>query len=378
MEICLKYNEAMNKINRRKFISNTAVTGVGLMLGAKVSANTQSSENFRMLGKLKVSPQGLGGLPVAGFYGGGLRVQSEVNNLYRLAFDNGVSFFDTAEVYASFENEKQVGEAIAPFRKKIVLATKFGFDIDAESRQNRGLNSRPEHIRKALEGSLKRLKTDYIDLYYQHRVDPSVPIEDVAGLMKDFIKEGKILHWGLSEPGLKTIRRAHLVQPITAIQNEYSLWTRDPEKDVLAICEELGIGFVPWCPLGYGFFGGGINEVAKFVQGDFRGILPRLTRENLAQNLKLYQYVKDWGVKKQATTAQISLAWLQAQKPSIVPIPGTSKTNHLIENIKANQITFTKQELNDFNAGLDLIEIKGPRNAKMIMDGMGVESAVKI
>lgn len=365
-------------MNRRNFITNTTVTSVGLMLGVKASANTINNPQFRNLGNLKVSPQGLGGLPVAGFYGGGIRQQNEVNNLYKLAFENGVSFFDTAEIYANFENEKQVGEAIAPFRKNIVLATKFGFDIDPETRQNKGLNSRPEHIRKALEGSLKRLKTDYIDLYYQHRVDPSVPIEDVAGLMKDLIQEGKILHWGLSEPGLKTIRRAHLVQPISAIQNEYSLWTRDPEKDVLSICEELGIGFVPWCPLGYGFFGGGINESTKFVQGDFRGILPRVTSENLVQNLKLYQYAKDWGIKKNATAAQISLAWLQAQKPWIVPIPGTSKTNHLIENIKSNQITFTKQELNDFNAGLDLIEIKGPRNAKMIMDGMGVESPAKI
>ena len=371
-------------------MSSSVLASFGLLLGQSVLANNKIIENNetanlsfakndkRMLGSLEVSALGLGGLPVVGFYGGGLREQNDVNKLYAEAYENGVTFFDTAEIYGSFANEKQVGEAIAPFRKKVVLATKFGFDIDPETKQNRGVNSHPEHIRKAVEGSLKRLKTDYIDLLYQHRVDPNVPIEDVAGTIKDLMAEGKVLHWGLSEPGIKTIRRAHAVQPLSAIQNEYSIWTRDPEAEVIPLCEELGIGFVPWCPLGYGFFAGAINENSRFSQGDFRTILPRTTPENLPQNLKLLYYIKEWGLRKNATAAQISLAWLQSQKPWIVPIPGTSKSVHLKENLRANNISFTTEELNEFNRGLSEIEIAGPRNAKMIMDGMGVESAPKI
>ena len=377
--------------NRRDFMSSSVIAGFGLLLGQSVLANNkiieENTDNInpsfikndkRKLGSLEVSAQGLGGLPVVGFYGGGLRDQNEVNKLYGEAYDNGVTFFDTAEIYGSFANEKQVGEAIAPYRKEVVLATKFGFDIDPITKQNRGVNSHPEHIRKAVEGSLKRLRTDYIDLLYQHRVDPNVPIEDVAGTIKDLIAEGKVLHWGLSEPGIKTICRAHAEQPLSAIQNEYSIWTRDPEAEVIPLCEELGIGFVPWCPLGYGFFAGAINENSRFSQGDFRTILPRTTPENLPQNLKLLYYVKEWGLRKNATAAQISLAWLQAHKPWIVPIPGTSKSVHLKENIRANSIIFTATELNEFNIGLSKIEIAGSRNAKPIMDGMGVESAPKI
>lgn len=376
--------------NRRDFMSSSVLAGFGLVLGQSVLANNKIIESKeeanplitkndnRKLGSLEVSAQGLGGLPVVGFYGGGLRDQKEVNKLYGEAYENGVTFFDTAEIYGSFTNEKQVGEAIVPFRKKVVLATKFGFDIDPITKQNKGVNSHPEHIRKAVEGSLKRLNTDYIDLLYQHRVDPNVPIEDVAGTIKDLMAEGKVLHWGLSEPGIKTILRAHAEQPLSAIQNEYSIWTRDPELEVLPLCEELGIGFVPWCPLGYGFFAGAINENSRFSQGDFRTILPRTTPENLPQNLKLLYYVKEWGLRKNASAAQISLAWLQAYKPWIVPIPGTSKSVHLKENLRANSITFTAEELNEFNTGLSLIEIAGPRNAKPIMDGMGVESVPKI
>lgn len=376
--------------NRRDFMSSSVLAGFGLVLGQSVLANNKiikskeeanpliTKNDKRKLGSLEVSAQGLGGLPVVGFYGGGLRDQKEVNKLYGEAYENGVTFFDTAEIYGSFTNEKQVGEAIVPFRKKVVLATKFGFDIDPITKQNKGVNSHPEHIRKAVEGSLKRLNTDYIDLLYQHRVDPNVPIEDVAGTIKDLMAEGKVLHWGLSEPGIKTILRAHAEQPLSAIQNEYSIWTRDPELEVLPLCEELGIGFVPWCPLGYGFFAGAINENSRFSQGDFRTILPRTTPENLPQNLKLLYYVKEWGLRKNASAAQISLAWLQAYKPWIVPIPGTSKSVHLKENLRANSITFTAEELNEFNTGLSLIEIAGPRNAKPIMDGMGVESVPKI
>jgi aryl-alcohol dehydrogenase-like predicted oxidoreductase len=378
-------------INRRDFISKTVLAGSSLIIGQSLLANVTneqksnsrtnhqdvSKSNTRKLGALEVSAMGLGGLPVVGFYGGGVREQSLVNTLYRKAYDNGITFFDTAEVYGPLTNERQIGEAIASFRKNVVLATKFGFNIDPLTAERRGIDSSPTTIRKSVEGSLKRLKTDYIDLLYQHRVDPKIPIEDVAGTVKDLIQEGKVLHWGLSEPGLKTIRRAHAVLPIAAIQNEYSLWTRDYETTVLPICEELNIGFVPWCPLGYGFLGGSITEETRFGQGDFRGILPRVTPEHLKQNLKLLDFIKEWGKIKNATPAQISLAWLQAQKPWIVPIPGTSNMQHLMENIKATTLIFSSDELQAFNNGLSKIEIAGAKNAQMIIDGMGVESADK-
>ncbi|MEN9322680.1 MAG: hypothetical protein RL699_460 [Bacteroidota bacterium] len=376
--------------NRREFIKKSLLTSAGLAvtsltLGQVSPSSSQLIEktaphnksNKRKLGKLEVSALGLGGLPVVGFYGGGARDQKLVNEIYQNAFTNGISFFDTAEIYGPLANEIQVGEAVKSFRKEIVIATKFGFDINQETRQNSGLNSQPKHIRKAVEGSLKRLQTDYIDLYYQHRVDPAVPIEEIAGTMKDLMQEGKIIHWGLSEPGVNTIRRAHAELPLAAIQNEYSLWTRDPEVHVLPLCEELGIGFVPWCPLGYGFFAGAINENTRFQAGDFRTILPRTMPENLTQNLQLLNYVKSWGNQKNASPAQIALAWLQAQKPWIVPIPGTSNLVHLQENCKATTTSFTQNEWNEFTAGLNKIAVAGPRNAKPIMDGMGVESAEK-
>ncbi|MBK8110745.1 MAG: aldo/keto reductase [Saprospiraceae bacterium] len=382
----------MNHFNRRQFLMSNLVAGAAIMAGQSLTAQNQKSTevslsshtsvkgNKRKLGKLEVSAQGLGGLPVVGFYGGGVREQSHVNKLYQTAFENGITFFDTAEVYGPLTNETQIGEALAPFRKDVVVATKFGFNVDPNHQSGRGrpLNSRPENIRRAVEGSLKRLRTDYIDLYYQHRVDPTVPIEEVAMTIKDLVKEGKILHWGLSEPGLNTIRRAHAVHPVTAIQNEYSLWTRDSEKAVLPLCEELGIGFVPWCPLGYGFLAGAINENTRFVQGDFRTILPRVTPENIKQNLQLLDFAKEWGLRKRATAAQISLAWLQAQKPWIVPIPGTSNLVHLKENIAAHNITFSKDELAEFETGLLQINIAGPKNTQAIIDAMGVEAAAKM
>lgn len=382
----------MNHFNRRQFLMSNLVAGAAIMAGQSLTAQNQKSTevslsshtsvkgNKRKLGKLEVSAQGLGGLPVVGFYGGGVREQSHVNKLYQTAFENGITFFDTAEVYGPLTNETQIGEALAPFRKDVVVATKFGFNVDPNHQSGRGrpLNSRPENIRRAVEGSLKRLRTDYIDLYYQHRVDPTVPIEEVAMTIKDLVKEGKILHWGLSEPGLNTIRRAHAVHPVTAIQNEYSLWTRDSEKAVLPLCDELGIGFVPWCPLGYGFLAGAINENTRFVQGDFRTILPRVTPENIKQNLQLLDFAKEWGLRKRATAAQISLAWLQAQKPWIVPIPGTSNLVHLKENIAAHNITFSKDELAEFETGLLQINIAGPKNTQAIIDAMGVEAAAKM
>lgn len=378
-------------ITRRRFISNNLLAGAGILAGQSFLANCASVKNSaaevkvnttgnkRKLGNLEVSALGLGGLPVVGFYGGGVRDQAHVNELYRTAYENGVTFFDTAEVYGPLTNETQIGQALAPFRKNVVIATKFGFNVDPNHQNGRGrpLNSKPENIRRAIEGSLKRLKTDYIDLYYQHRVDPDTPIEDVAGTIKDLIKEGKVLHWGLSEPGLNTIRRAHHVHPVSAIQNEYSLWTRDPEAAVLPLCGELGIGFVPWCPLGYGFLAGAINEQSKFPQGDFRAILPRVTPENIKVNLTLLAFAKNWGLRKKATAAQISLAWLQAQKTFVVPIPGTSGIDHLKENIAANTVSFSAAELNEFNEGLSRIVVAGTKNTQPIMDAMGVEAAPK-
>ena len=378
-----------NQFSRRDFVVQTALAGAGIMVGASVLANNNTNQNSnilnqqtleknkRKLGSLEVSALGLGCLPMVGFYGGGPRDKQEMFKLIRNAHDLGVTFYDTAEIYGPFLDEEILGEAAMSFRKEIVIATKFGFDIDPETKQNRGLNSLPQQIRKSIEGSLKRLKTDYIDLYYQHRVDPKVPIEDVAGTIKDLIKEGKVLHWGLSEPGIKTIRRAHAVHPVTAIQNEYSLWTHDPEAAVLPLCEELNIGFVPWCPLGYGFFTGTINENSRFTTGDFRTILPRITPENLKQNLKLLDYVKEWAKRKSATPSQISLAWLQAQKPWVVPIPGTTQIPHLQENLKANDVKFSSDELKQFNKGFVKIPIAGERNAQRIMDDMGVEAAPK-
>ncbi|MCX2740107.1 aldo/keto reductase [Pontibacter anaerobius] len=375
-------------VNRRDFLSRSALAGAGLALSplswAAAKNETSSAAlqkpkamNRRRLGSLEVSALGLGGLSVVGFYTGDVREQRQVNRLYREAFDNGVTLFDTAEVYGPLINERQVGEAVAPFRKEVVIATKFGFDVDPETGERRGLDSRPKTIRRAVEGSLKRLKTDYVDLLYQHRVDPNVPIEDVAGTVKELMQEGKVLHWGLSEPGLNTIRRAHAVQPLAAIQNEYSPWTRDPETGVLPLCEELNIGFVPWCPLGYGFFADAINENTRFSEGDFRAILPRTTPENIPQNLEMLYYIEEWGLHKNATASQITLAWLLAQKPWIVPIPGTSKSVHLRENLKADSVKFSAAELKAFNDGLSKIEIAGAKNAKPVMEAMGVEAPPK-
>lgn len=381
-----------NHLNRRKFLGTSAIAGLGLSLdpfslaagnpgsnagSENAKPHSQPASDRRRLGELEVSALGLGGLPVVGFYTGGVRDQGLVNKLYREAFDNGVTFFDTAEVYGPLTSEKQVGEAVAPFRKEIVIATKFGFDIDPANGGRGGLDSSPKNIKRAVEGMLKRLRTDHIDLLYQHRVDPNVPIEEVAGAVKDLIREGKVLHWGLSEPGLNTLRRAHAELPLTAIQNEYSPWTRNPEAEVLPLCEELNIGFVPWCPLGYGFFAGAINENTRFSEGDFRTILPRTTPENIPQNLQLLYYIKEWGLRKNATAPQITLAWLQAQKPWIVPIPGTSNPVHLRENLRANDISFTPAELKEFNEGISRIPIAGAQNAQPVLAGMGVEAPPK-
>ncbi len=311
---------------------------------------------------LEVSALGLGCMGMSFSYGPP-KDKQEMTSLLRAAVERGVTFFDTAEVYGPFTNEELVGEALAPFRKQVVIATKFGFDLSGSDNRPgaAGLNSRPEHIKQAAEGSLKRLKVDVIDLLYQHRVDPNVPIEDVAGAVKDLIQEGKVKHFGLSEAGVQTIRRAHAVQPVTALQSEYSLWTRTPEKEVIPALEELGIGFVPYSPLGKGFLTGKIDENTKFESSDFRSTLPRFTPEALKANQALIDLLASIGERKKATPAQIALAWLLAQKPWIVPIPGTTKLHRLDENIGAVSVELTPDDLVDIENAASKITVQGAR-----------------
>jgi aryl-alcohol dehydrogenase-like predicted oxidoreductase len=318
----------------------------------------------RKLGKnnLEVSAIGLGCMGMSFSYGPA-KDKKEMTDLLHAAVERGVTFFDTAEVYGPFTNEELVGEALAPFRKQVVIATKFGFDLSGSDTRPgaAGLNSQPEHIKKAVEGSLKRLKVDVIDLLYQHRVDPNVPIEEVAGVVKELIQQGKVKHFGLSEAGVQTIRRAHAVQPLTALQSEYSLWTRTPEKEVIPTLEELGIGFVPYSPLGKGFLTGKIDEHAKFDSSDFRSTLPRFTPEALKANQALIDVIGKIGQRKKATVAQIALAWLLAQKPWIVPIPGTTKLNRLEENIGAVEIELTPDDLREIESAASKITVQGAR-----------------
>jgi len=317
----------------------------------------------RKLGKsgLEVSAIGLGCMGMTFSYGPPAD-RKEMISLLRAAVERGVMFFDTAEVYGPFNNEELVGEALAPFKGKVVIATKFGFKLDPKGGpQWVGLDSRPEHIKEVAEGSLKRLRVDAIDLFYQHRVDPNVPIEEVAGAVKDLIRQGKVKHFGLSEAGVQTIRRAHTVQPVTAIQSEYSLWTRTPEKEVLPTVEELGIGFVPYSPLGKGFLTGKMNENTRFDSSDFRSILPRFTPEALKANQALIDLLGSIAARKKATPAQIALAWLLAQKPWIVPIPGTTKLTRLEENIGAAAIELTADDLREIESVASKITVQGAR-----------------
>jgi len=287
--------------------------------------------------------------------------KQEMIALLRAAVERGITFFDTAEVYGPFTNEELVGEALAPFRGKVAIATKFGFKLDPNTGKQAGLDSRPEHIKEVAEASLKRLRADAIDLFYQHRVDPDVPIEDVAGAVKDLIHEGKVKHFGLSEAAAKTIRRAHAIQPVTAVQSEYSLWTRGPENEVLPTLEELGIGFVPYSPLGKGFLTGKISEDTKFDKSDFRNIVPRFTPENRKANQALVDLLGRFAQQKKATPAQIALAWLLAQKPWIVPIPGTTKLKRLEENIGAVAIELTSDDLREIETAASKITVQGAR-----------------
>jgi aryl-alcohol dehydrogenase-like predicted oxidoreductase len=317
----------------------------------------------RKLGKsnLEVSAIGLGCMGMSFSYGPP-KDKQEMISLIRTADERGVTFFDTAEVYGPYTNEELVGEALAPFRSQVVIATKFGWKIDPKAERGlAGLDSRPEHIREVAEASLKRLKTDVIDLFYQHRVDPNVPIEDVAGAVKDLIREGKVKHFGLSEAGPKTIRRAHAIQPVTALQSEYSLWYRNPEKEVLPTLEELGIGFVPYSPLGKGFLTGKINENTTFDRSDFRNQLPRFTPEARRANQALVDLLGVIARRKNATPAQIALTWLLAQKPWIVPIPGTTKLTRLEENIGAAAIELTPDDLRHIENAASQITVQGAR-----------------
>jgi aryl-alcohol dehydrogenase-like predicted oxidoreductase len=314
----------------------------------------------RALGRsgLEVSALGLGCMGLSHGYGQPVDTPHGIA-LIRAAVDRGVTFFDTAEVYGPFTNETLVGEALAPVRDQVVIATKFGFKFDG-TRQT-GLDSRPEHIREVTDASLKRLKIDVIDLLYQHRVDPNVPIEDVAGTVKDLIAEGKVRHFGLSEAGVRTIRRAHAVQPVAALQSEYSLWWREPEQNVLPVLEELGIGFVPFSPLGKGYLTGKIDQTTTFDSGDFRNLVPRFSAENRAANLAFVTWLKAFAERKQATAAQIALAWLLAQKPWMVPIPGTTKLARLDENLGAVAIELTDADLREIDAGSVRIAVQGDR-----------------
>lgn len=362
-------------ISRRNFVAKTALVGIGLAVGqlswAASSDQSRGIDNSsnkglrggknkmktRKLGKLEVSEMGSGCMSISANYGPPADRNQGIK-VIRTAYEKGVTFFDTAEVYGPYTNEELVGEALAPFRDKIVIATKFGFDLEAG-----GLNSRPEHIKKVIEESLKRLKTDRIDLYYQHRVDPKVPIEDVAGAMKDLIKEGKVLHFGLSEASAKTIRRAHAVQPVTAVQTEYSLMQRDVEHNgVLVTCEELGIGFVPWGPVGQGYLTGKIDAHTKFdPKMDMRSGFPRFFPENIEANMPIIDLLRRFAEMKNATPAQIALAWLMAQKPWIVPIPGTRNIDHLNENLGAINVQLTPMDLREINSAFSKIKVYGGR-----------------
>lgn len=379
--------DAIFDAQRRNFFSTTMVVASGAAAastGLLGSAHAQtppvvvSSRTRRKLGPLEVSSVGLGVQNMARTYQTTVPARPEMINIIRTAYERGVTFFDTAEAYGPHECERILGEAIAPFRNQVVITSKFGWNIDLQTgARGPGLISRPDHIKLAVEGMLKRLRTDRIDLLYQHRVDPQVPIEDVAGAIKDLKAQGKVLHWGLSEMGLNTLRRAHAELPLAAVQSEYSMLWRGPEKEVLPLCQELGIGFVPWSPLGVGFLTGAVDQNTRFAEGDIRRIEPRFAPDNLRHNMALVQLLKTWAQHKNTTPARIALAWLLAQKPWIVPIPGTTQMAHLLDNIGAAEVVFTTDELKALHAGLADITIQGERLPPAVLAYSGVEAALK-
>jgi aryl-alcohol dehydrogenase-like predicted oxidoreductase len=363
-------------LGRREFVTKATLGGVALAIGtsawagASVSPSTSSSRGTgkmskRHLGKLQVSAIGAGCMSISANYGPPADIDQGINTL-RTAFEKGVTFFDTAEVYGPYTNEELVGKALKPFREQVQIASKFGFAIDGTI----GLNSRPEHIKKVVEQSLNRLQTDRIDLYYQHRVDPNVPIEEVAGAIKDLIAEGKILHFGLSEASARTIRRAHAVQPVSAIQSEYSFFCRDPEHNgVIAACEELGIGFVPWAPIGEGYLTGKMDQNTKFdPKTDFRATFPRMLAQNMTAHMPVVDILRTIAAAKDGTPAQVALAWLLAQKPWIVPIPGTRRVDHLTENLGALDIQLTNEDLLAMEETFSKLKVHGERMSEMFME----------
>jgi aryl-alcohol dehydrogenase-like predicted oxidoreductase len=352
-----------------------SAAGGGSAGGGSASVNALATlSGRRKLGELEVSSVGLGTQTMAGTLYGPVSSRADMVSIVRTAVDQGVTFFDSAEAYGPPECERILGEGVASVRDQVVIATKFGFDIDPDTGARGGLNSRPDHIRTAVDGMLDRLGTDRIDLLYQHRVDPAVPIEDVAGTVGDLIAEGKVLHFGLSEPGLETIRRAHAVQPLTAIQNEYSVLWRGPEQSVLPLCEELGIGFVPFTPLAAGFATGAINPYTRFAEGDFRAGVPRNASDAMPANMQVVQLLIDWSIRKGATPAQIALAWLMAQHAFVVPIFSATRLLHFLENIGAEEVEFSPAELDEFTAALSAITIVGDRLPPAVLAATGVEA----
>lgn len=375
------------KLGRRTFLASVGSLAAVPLLGCTGSQPSQPSKpskpakqtlGRRMLGSLEVSSVGLGCQDITGTFYATHPDRADMIKLIRTAFDRGVTFFDAAEAYGPLEVERLLGEAVEPFRDEVVITSKFGWNVDPiTGERGPGLNSRPDHIKAAVEAMLTRLRTDRIDLLYQHRVDPQVPIEDVAGTIKDLMAEGKVLHWGLSEMGQNTLVRAHAEQPLTAVQNEYSMLWRGPENVVIPLCEKLGIGFVPWAPLGMGFLTGAIGANTSFENGDFRQVVPGFSAENLPLNMPLVDLLKQWAERKTATPAQIALAWLMAQKPWIVPIPGTTKLPHLLDNIGADAIRFTPSELTELNGSLSAIQIHGARLPDSVLVFSDVEAPPK-
>lgn len=368
-----------NQISRRGILgvagSGLAIASLGAAGASAPPPSTVVRVDRRRLGTLEVSSVGFGVQNMHRTYQTTIPYRPEMLRIIQAAHDHGITFFDTAEAYGPFENERILGEAVQAFRNRIVIASKFGWNIDpATGKRLPGLNSRPEHIKAAVEGSLKRLRTDRIDLLYQHRVDPAVPIEDVAGAIGDLKAQGKVLHWGLCEMGPNTLRRAHAELPVTAVQNEYSMLWRGPEETVIPLCAQLGIGLVCWSPLGVGFLTGAIDAQTRFAPGDIRGGETRFSADNLPRNLALVALAKQWAERKGATPGQIALAWLVAQRPWIVPIPGTTQMAHMIENAGAMAIRFTPAEVQELNAAVAAIAVQGDRLPPAVQAFSGVEA----
>ncbi len=383
-------HDAPTEPGRRKLLVAGAGVAAASMMGTSALAQAQSGKSRRStkapgqamgrrrLGSLEVSSVGLGVQNMSHTYQTTVPSRTDMHAIIRDAHERGVTFYDAAEAYGPHEVERILGEGVAPFRNEIVIATKFGWNIDQETGQRLpGLNSRPEQIRRVVDGMLKRLRTDRIDLLYQHRVDPAVPIEDVAGAIKDLKAQGKVLHWGLSEMGLKTLRRAHAELPVAAVQSEYSMLWRGPEAEVLSLCEELGIGFVPWSPLGVGFLTGAIDKNTRFADGDIRKIESRFSPENLPHNLALVSLLKTWAERKQATPARIALAWLMAQRPWIVPIPGTTQMAHMHDNIGASAVNFSASELQELDTAVAAIDVRGERLPAGVLAFSAVEAPLR-